>query len=84
MRSGRVISRAPRVVGAGPVIPSLRTVDPVGVPVAAGRTWVLVALCTDRRRGDRVRPLAAFRGPTVRRPHDSVKGWKRSGSHTGG
>jgi hypothetical protein len=55
--------------------PFLNRLDPLDVPLAADRTWVLVVPDTDRRRGDQVRPLAAFRDMRVRLLPLSVKGF---------
>jgi hypothetical protein len=79
MHYGRVTKACTFVIALGP--------DPFREPLVWTRSMCLSRLiargcsdayCTDHRRGDRVRPQAAFRVHTLRRDRLYVKGFRSS------
>ena len=76
MHESRVTKACSPVVVPGPMIPFVRAVDPLDVPFAAGRTWVL-----ERRARTAVGGSKSTRGrwpvlSTLRLTGTGVKAWK--------
>ena len=79
MRYGRVTKACIVVIALGPDPFREPCVDPLDVPLAADRTWVLGRVAHGPPSGGRIRPLAAFRDLTVGRIPLRVKGSRLTG-----
>jgi hypothetical protein len=67
MRGGPVSKACTVSVVLVPVCPFVETVEPLDVPLAAGRTWVPGSRARTAVEGTIVRPLAVVRVTVVRR-----------------
>jgi hypothetical protein len=74
MHYGRVTKACIFVIALGPVILSVNRWTRSMCLARLIARGCSDSYCTDHRRGDRVRPLAAFRDTTFRLDHCTVKG----------
>ncbi len=76
MHGARGTNACSCVVVPGPVIPFVRAMDPLDVPHAAGRTWVLERRARTAVGGNKSTRGAVARAPTLRLTRTGVKAWR--------